>query len=380
MRTHALSSLLAAFAIAGSITTTTGDMNANASEIIFQNGNHYDVLLVPGVPLEISFEVTVPAWTGRPTDTFLVVEAGGSYVGDLQTLKQTTQALSSGLRALNPDTRFGLGTFVDKPLPPFGAATDYEYRTDLAVTSSVSSWQSAIEAISFGSGSDGPESQLSSLLQVGLRADGEIGYRPDSLRVVILATDSDYHEAGDVNSVPANNGDTTLDGNPPGSGEDYPSVMQVSQALADARIVPVFLADLATTGFYDTLVTLLGRGASLVLSADASDQITAIDAALAPAESDVDLAFQSGDANLVDRVVADSVGPLAAGEMRSFQVTLLWDGGPVSDKMLGFDLTFDTGTVSITLPEPSTGVSGIAVLWTLAALRHARGRGRWGKG
>lgn len=244
---------------------------ATASEVLTQSRNDYTVLLTPNDPLTVSFVVTVPAWTERPTDTFLVVETGGSFLGHHPVLKVATQSLTAGMGALNPDTQFGLGTFVDKPVAPFGGTNDYEYRTDLAVSNDVATWQTAVDDLVFFSGSDAPESQLTALLQIGLRAGGEVGFREDSLRIVVLATDSDYHEAGDFDSAPANDGDATLDGSPPGTGEDYPSVTQVKESLEGAGITPLFLSGDGVESFYDALVSELGIGASLVLTADASE-------------------------------------------------------------------------------------------------------------
>lgn len=100
--------------------------------------------------------------------------------------------------------------------------------------------------------------------------------------------------------------------------------------------------------------------------------ITAIDAALGGLPSDVTLSFAGGEARLVDQVVADSLGDLFEGEMRTFETTLLWDGDPIRSNTLSFDLTFGTGTVAITLPEPGATTSGIVAGWVLAGVLRAR--------
>jgi hypothetical protein len=92
-------------------------------------------------------------------------------------------------------------------------------------------------------GNDAPESQLEALMQVGLRQT-EVDYRPDSARFVVLFTDAPFHVAGDgavAGILTPNNGDTILNGTPPGTGEDYPFIAQVKTTLENANIIPVFV-------------------------------------------------------------------------------------------------------------------------------------------
>lgn len=87
------------------------------------------------------------------------------------------------MREIEPDTNFGVGSFVDKPTSPFGDSSDYVYRTNLPITENLSDFHSTINSLTTYSGNDIPESQLEALLQTSLRADGEVGFQENSTRI-----------------------------------------------------------------------------------------------------------------------------------------------------------------------------------------------------
>ena len=101
-----------------------------------------------------------------------------------------------------------------------------------------------------------------------------------------------------------------------------------------------------------------------------SNLVAAIDTELSALPIDVTIEILDDEDGLVDEVVPDSTGALIAGETRTFETTLYWDGGPVSDESIDFDLVFDTGTVSIVVPEPGPAASAFFALLTVLALRR----------
>ena len=147
----------------------------------------------------------------------------------------------SRVQAINPASAFGAVGFIDKPFGGFGLATDYVYRLFQPVTRDADAIADAYAAMTIGNGSDPPEAQLEALFQIAKRADGEVGFRSDSLRVVVLFTDGPFHVAGDGDAagIPRrNDGDGSIEGSPPGSAEDYPTIAQLdrrSSAAASCR-------------------------------------------------------------------------------------------------------------------------------------------------
>lgn len=223
-----------------------------------------------------------------PLDLFITEDLSGSFGDDVHTVRNLLDNLIAQIKIIQPDTRFGAGSFVDKPLEPFGDAGygDYVYRTDSALSSDESKVKQAFDNMVVLSGNDWAESQLEALYQVALRTikddststtgDDEIAFRSSAMRFVVLATDAPYHFQGDNASAGVNNGDTILDGTPAGSGEDYPSVAQVKEALDKANIYPVFAVTGGNESTYSDLVSQLGRGDVVNLSWDSSNLINSI--------------------------------------------------------------------------------------------------------
>ncbi|MEH2081284.1 MAG: hypothetical protein V7K89_15165 [Nostoc sp.] len=224
------------------------------------------------------------------SDIVLVQDLTSSSDDNLVQLKAILPATVN--RLTNPtlasifgdDLKFGIGSFKDKPLPPFGGYADYVYQVEVALTNNVTTIKDKIFDFQAFGGNDGPESQLFALLFSALNT-GSLGYRVGSFRVVIVATDSIYHVAGDRAAVRpsdsiGNNGDGIAD-----AYEDYPKIEQVKTALEANNIIPIFLTTSNVAADYETLVTQLGRGAVLTLGSKSENLADTIKEAVARARN-----------------------------------------------------------------------------------------------
>jgi Ca2+-binding RTX toxin-like protein len=231
--------------------------------------------------------------TGKaPLDLFIVEDLSGSFGDDVTTVRSLLDNLIAQVKTVQPDVDFGAGSFVDKPIDPFGDAGsgDYVYRTDSKISANETLVKNAFDTMTIHYGADGPEAQLEALYQIALRTikddatprtdDGEIDFRPGAMRFVVLATDAEYHKEGDFSSQPKNDGDTVLDGSPAGTGEDYPAIAQVKDALIKANIVPIFAVTSDVNSTYEDLVSQLGRGDVVNLSSNSSDLVNAVQTGL----------------------------------------------------------------------------------------------------
>jgi Ca2+-binding RTX toxin-like protein len=271
------------------------------------------------------------AATGKlPLDMFLVEDLSGSFYDDVATVRGLLDNLITQVRAVQSDSQFGAGSFVDKPISPFGDVYDYVYRTDAKITSDTATVKTAFDNMTVLNGNDGPEAQLEALYQIALRTikddstsatgSDEIGFRPGSMRFVVLATDAPYHLAGDNSSVGANNGDTILDGTPPGSGEDYPTVTQVKDALLKANIYPIFAVTGGNETTYQDLANQLGRGDVVGLSSDSSNLINSIKTGLTNYKVD-----------FIENVVGTDYSDVLSGNNLNNEI----DGGNDDDTLTG---------------------------------------------
>lgn len=206
---------------------------------------------------------------GNTVDVVFLQDLSGSFGDDLPNVRSQFSSLYDTLNT-GRDVAFGVTSHVDKPISPFGSSGDYVYRTELAVTDDKAAIQAALDGLVLRFGGDLPESQFEALLQLALRADGEVGFREASQRIVVLPTDAPPHLSGAYASAGPNNGDAVLDI------EDYPSVLQVRLALEAANITPIFLVTSNVLSVYQDLVSELGRGQVVLLTSNSSNLAAAV--------------------------------------------------------------------------------------------------------
>lgn len=270
-----------------------------------------------------------------PLDVLLLEDLSGSFFDDLPVVTGVLPSLLSGLTAIQPDTFFGISSFIDKPVSPFGGPNDYVYRTEqsllaASVAGNVTTLTTVQGGLAIGDGNDLPESQLEALLQTAVRP-GEIGFRDISRKVVVLTTDAEFHTAGDGvdadgdpdgvggNGIQTpNDGDSILDLG--GVGEDYPEILQVRDALLAADVVPIFAVTSDQLTTYQGLVGDLGFGDVVELESDSSNLVDAITAGL----------------SLINQVfIENAIGSDFNDTIRGNDLNNLLDGRSGNDSILG---------------------------------------------
>ncbi|TDE36676.1 hypothetical protein [Antarcticimicrobium sediminis] len=267
----------------------------------------------------------------RPLEMVLLEDLSGSFGDDITTVSGLADDLITAISGLATDVELGLASFIDKPISPFGSTSDHEYQTALGLTADYDAWNTALDALVLGSGSDGPESQLTGLMQVALRT-AEVGWSSEATKVVVLATDAVPHYAGD-NPVAPNNGDDVTDGpSNDGTAEDYPTLDQVKDALLLGGIVPVFaVSDFGTsvTEAYQDIVDYFGFGTVVALSSDSSDIIDAIEGGISEAtDTLIENAIGTDFRDVIEGNTADNLIKGRAGNDKI-------SGGKGADELLG---------------------------------------------
>lgn len=218
----------------------------------------------------------------KPADIVMSVDLSGSFSGFLSDLKAPfLSSLSADIAAGGvTDAAYGVTSFVDYPVDPFGSQGDFIYNTNQPVTLDIGTAQAALDNLVSRSGADGPEDQLVALQQIALRAEVELANRPDAEHFVVLATDSAYHQAGDFpEGGPNNNNADLTDGTGPFGIEDFPSVAQVAQVLKQADVTPIFVVTADQLDTYRDLLEQLNAvdhhigGSVIELSPDLSSDV-----------------------------------------------------------------------------------------------------------
>ncbi len=259
-----------------------------------------------------------------PLDAYFLQDLSGSFDDDIGTVMNIVPQVVGAINRFQPDSLVGLGSFIDKPVSPFGTRNsgDYVFKQHLALTNDQNAFKNALDALVIGDGNDIPEAQLESLMQVALHSD-DIGFRGDAVKVVVLMTDAPFHKAGDGSRArisKANNGDGVLDGSPAGTGEDYPAVAQAAAALKQAGILPIFAVTRDAMSDYQTLVNDLGVGSVVELSSNSSNLVSVI---------------QSGIRALTVATVENAVGSAYADTLTGDANPNLLDGRDGNDRLDG---------------------------------------------
>ena len=221
--------------------------------------------------------------TSAPLDVQFLQDRSGSFADDIATVRGVIPGSISALQAVQANSMFGVSSFIDKPIAPFGAAGEWVYAQHMALGTNAAALSATYDAMTTLNGADGPEAQIEGLMQLGLHA-AEVGFRPDSARFVVLFTDAPYHVAGDGvlgGITTPNNGDAFFPGN--GALEDYPTIAQLMSALTLANIIPIFAVAGRVEASYQTPADQLGRGAVVSLTANSSNIVTAITTGLTAA-------------------------------------------------------------------------------------------------
>jgi len=288
-----------------------------------------DAYIASGDPVTFPVTVTVPESGGgnAPLDLVLLEDLSGSFGDDVSTIQGLVSNLIADILNSQPDTLFGMASFVDKPTGFFGGGGDYVFQLEQVLTaetsdpSDFSALQTTVNNLQLRGGGDGPEAQLESLFLLA-KNSAAMGFRPTASHVVVLFTDANYHVAGDASMLPPNNGDAVADGTPAGTGEDYPSVAQLKSALEAANIVPVFAATSNAVATYENLVSELGRGTVVTLSSNSSNIVNAVTTGLEDVLSDVTLTTVSDGFGYVTNVTPTSFLDVEGPTTLTFSVTL----------------------------------------------------------
>lgn len=204
--------------------------------------------------------VTPGGSVSGPLDVRFLQDCSGSFRDDIFNVQGLVPQIAAAIEAVHADAEFGVSSFIDKTISPFGAPSEWVCQQEQSLSSNAATLAATYNAITTLNGADEPEAQLEALMQPALRR-ADVGFRVASARFVVLFTDAPFHVAGAGAAVgipTPNNGDGVFDGS--GSGEDYPMMAQLKAAPEAANIIPVFAIANGYDSTYQTLPDQLGQG------------------------------------------------------------------------------------------------------------------------
>jgi hypothetical protein len=270
-------------------------------------------------------------------DIVLLVDLSGSYRNDLPNIKALAPGLFDAIRADVPDSQFGLTTFRDFPFAPWGASNDYAYSLAQDLTTSKSTWLTAINGMSASGGYDSPEAQYEGIFQavsglgreMPITADGDysdhgevaaglnVSFRPDATKVIAITTDAAFHQGGDPCAYTGGSYPATY------CSFDYPGATESETiaALNDAGVKIIAIKAPGATSQMDRLATATG-GASVTTSSTSAQIASAVLVGLEALTYTV-TASPGGECDPLDfSYVPDSFTDVSGGDSVTFVETI----------------------------------------------------------
>jgi cysteine-rich repeat protein len=145
--------------------------------------------------------------TVQQADVFFSVDTTGSMNGEINNLKGGLSSIITETRNRVSDSAFGVSEWQDYPGSNFGSSGDLPWRLLQTPTTTQSTAQTGVNALTLRNGLDGPESGYESLYQLATGAGtwsvapytppagrvGGAGFRIGSLPIVLHITDAPSH-------------------------------------------------------------------------------------------------------------------------------------------------------------------------------------------
>ncbi|KAI1902516.1 hypothetical protein AGOR_G00045560 [Albula goreensis] len=254
---------------------TRATMNATASGTQV-SPQEVTLHLQPGS--EVSFLVQVRQLQVYPVDMYYLVDVSASMQDHLDRLRSVGVALSQRMRSHSSDFRVGFGSFVDKPMSPYinvhpskihNPCSDYGVQCRpahgflhvLRLTENTTEFTRVIQAQRISGNMDTPEGGLDAMLQVAV-CQGDIGWRADAKRLLLVMTDQPSHLALDsklAGIVVPHDGKCHLENNTYTHSTlmEHPSVGLLAEELLQGSIYSIFAVEQMQYKWYEELVSLL---------------------------------------------------------------------------------------------------------------------------
>jgi len=238
-----------------------------------------DLTMAPGHTQEIVKSITVPSLPDEEVagiQVLLLQDETGSYGSYVDTLKTKAPEIFDAISDMVPNAEFGVAGFQDFPVDPWGLVSDLPYRLIQDFTSDRATFVAGVNQLDApsGAGADGPESQYEALYEAarGLGNDPYVAAGqnptwsddPDVIKVILLATDVDFHTPDTTAGYPGPTRDTVvnalIDDDIIVAGIEPYEIAQLHD-VADATGGTVVNVSMSGEGVADAIVDAVGAAA-----------------------------------------------------------------------------------------------------------------------
>ncbi|KAF7491918.1 Integrin beta-1 [Sarcoptes scabiei] len=214
-----------------------------------------------------------------PMDLYYLMDISCTMLKHKTSVSRVGRKLADKIQATTKDFRIGFGSYVDKETIPFSnykfnsnikcnkqqMVDTYSFISHMSLDSNTSQFEQQVQSAKISGNLDSPEGTLDALMQVMVCRE-EIGWRENSDKIIVVATDEEFHYAGDGKLggilIP-NNGKCQLFGNRYLKSRiyDYPSMYHIAELAQLKKFHIIFTVSDQVTQQYQTLSDVIGSNA-----------------------------------------------------------------------------------------------------------------------
>ncbi|XP_065338001.1 integrin beta-PS-like [Cloeon dipterum] len=239
---------------------------------------------------KVQFELHYQQAKDYPLDLYYLMDMSNSMKDDKDKLSALGSKLASEMRRRSSNLRMGFGSFVDKVTMPFvntlteipcpDCARPYEFINHLSLTDRTDNFAPAVHQTQISGNVDTPEGGFDALMQA-MVCKNEIGWRNESLRMIIFSTDAESHYSGDGRLggvVEPNDELCHMQNNRYTHGliQDYPSVAQISNNARKLKMNVIFAVTENVKITYEMLKEAIYNSQTAILKGDSSNVVELI--------------------------------------------------------------------------------------------------------
>ncbi|XP_034051122.1 integrin beta-6 [Thalassophryne amazonica] len=260
---------------------------------------------------EVTFQVKIQHTEDYPVDIYYLMDLSASMIDDLEMIKDLGSSLSKEMAHLTSKFRMGFGSFVEKPVLPFIEITEEElanpcssvgltcqptfgYKHVLSLTSSMDKFNNIIAQQHVSANIDVPECGFDAIMQAAVCGD-KIGWRNDSMRLVVFVSDADSHFGMDskmAGIVIPNDGQCHLDTNNEYSMstvQEYPTLGQLIDKVVENNILLIFAVTENRKHNYEKYANLIPGATVGVVATDSRNILELIITAYKELRAEIEL-------------------------------------------------------------------------------------------
>ncbi|XP_059503296.1 integrin beta-6 isoform X4 [Stegostoma tigrinum] len=242
---------------------------------------------------QLTFGVDVRQFEDYPVDLYYLMDLSASMIDDLNRIKELGSSLSKEMAKLTSNFKLGFGAFVDKPMSPFIKTTPkdlanpcwtqdteclptFGYRHMLSLTEDTTRFNEVVQKQQISANVDDTEGGFDAILQATVCKE-KIGWRNDSLHLLVFVTDADTHFGMDsklAGIVIPHDGKCHLDNEnryAKSTAMEYPSLGQLIEKLVENNILLIFAVTDKQLNTYKNYATLIPGATVEPLASDSGN-------------------------------------------------------------------------------------------------------------